>query len=148
MKGSRTRRVCTLGMLLLVQRGSSQRSAAGGRLLAVSLSSSCPLFFQALNSSPQPASNCLFDLVLITVLVERIQRLTGYVEGNVAAGNLFGAALGRHQLHQNTITARTGILFGIVVHAGERIFENILRPPGRPLRTPIAALFQEFKLKF
>src|SRR5229473_320538 len=106
MKGSRTRRVCTLWMLLLVQRSSSQRSAAGRRLLAASSLSSCSFFFQTLNRGAQPVSNILFDLVSITVSVERIQRLTGYIERNVAAGNLFGAALRRHQLHQNTTTAR------------------------------------------
>src|SRR6266700_1296868 len=147
MKSCRTRRVCTLGMLLLVQRSSSQRSATGGWLFAVSLSSSCPLFFQTLNSCPKPASNCFFGLVLIAVPIQRIQRLTGYVERNVAAGNIFRVALGRHQLHQNTITARTGILVGIVVHAGERIFENILRPPRRPRRTPIASVLEELKFK-
>src|SRR6266568_6092744 len=147
MKGSWTRRVCTLGMLFVIERGYSQRSAGWGWLIAVSPLCSHALFFQALNSGPQPASNCFFDLVLITAAVKGIQRFTGsgYVERNVAAGNLFGAALGRHQLHQNTITARTGILFGIVVHAGERIFENILRPPGRPRRTPIASVLEELK---
>src|SRR5713101_9185596 len=119
MKGSRTRRVCTLGMLLLVQRSSPHRSAAGGRLFAVSLSSRCPFFFQTLNSGPQPGSNRFFGLLLVAVPVEGVQGLPRCVERNVAAGNLFGAALGGHQLHQNTITARTWILFGIVVHAGE-----------------------------
>src|SRR6266699_2816291 len=150
MKGSRTRRVCTLGMLLVIERGYSQRSAGWGWLIAVSPLCSHALFFQALNSGPQPASNCFFDLVLITAAVKGIQRFTGsgYVERNVAAGNHFGAALGWHQVHQNTITARTRILFGIVVHTGERILENILRPPRRPRRTPIATIFEELKFKF
>src|SRR2546429_5665388 len=119
MKGRRTRRVCTLGMLLLVQRSSFRRSAAEGRLFAVSPSSRCPFFFQTLNSGPQPGSNRFFGLLLVAVPVEGIQSLPRCVERNVAAGNLFGAALGGHQLHQNTITALTWILFGIVVHAGE-----------------------------
>src|SRR6202049_3649042 len=127
MKGSGTRRVCTLRMLLLIQRGPSWRSARWGRLLVVVPLNSNPCFFQALNSGPQPASNCFFDVLLIAVAVKGIQRFTGYVEWNMAAGNLFGAALWWHQVHQNTITARTVVFFGIVVHAGERIFENILR---------------------
>jgi hypothetical protein len=65
----------------------------------------------------------------------------------VAAGNLLGAVLGWHQLHQYTITARTGILFGIVVHASERVFENILRPPRSSRRTPIASIFEELKFE-
>src|ERR1700719_420160 len=148
MKGSGTRRVCTLGMLLLIQRGSSHRSAAGGRLFAVSLSSRCPFFFETLNSGPQPGSNRLFGLLLVAIPVEGIQVLPGCVERNVAAGKPLGAALGLHQLHQYTITARTGILCGIVVHASERVLENILRPPRRPWRTPIAPIFEELKFKF
>src|SRR2546430_14125975 len=116
MEGSGAGRVCTLRMLLLVQRGSSQRSGAG---FAVSLSRRCPFFFQTLNSGPQPGSNRFFGLLLVAVPVEGIQSLPRCVERNVAAGNLFGAALRGHQVHQNTITARTWILFGIVVHAGE-----------------------------
>src|SRR4029077_5208129 len=148
MKGGRTRRVRTLPMLLMVKRRSTQRFLTWSWLFAVSLSSSHPFFFQTLNGGPQPASNGFFDLVLISVAVEGIQRLTGNVERNVTAGNLFGTALGWHQLHQNTITARTGILFGIVVHAGERIFENVLRPPRRPRRAPIASVFEKLKFNF
>jgi hypothetical protein len=85
---------------------------------------------------------------LVAVPVEGIQGFPGYVERNVAAGNPFGAALGWHQLHQYTITARTGIFFGIVVHASDRVFENILRPPRNSGRTPIASIFEELKFKF
>jgi hypothetical protein len=49
MKCSWTRRVCTLGMLLLVQGCSPQHSTSSRRLFAVSLSSRCPFFFQTLN---------------------------------------------------------------------------------------------------
>ncbi len=88
MEGSGAGRVCTLGMLLLVQRSSSQRSAAGGRVFAVSSSSRCPFFFQTLNSGPQPGSNRFFGLLLVAVPVEGIQSLPRCVERNVAAGNL------------------------------------------------------------
>src|SRR5260370_29456135 len=148
MKGSRTRRVCALGMLLLVQRGSPYRSAVGERLPAVSLPSRCPFFFQTLNGCPQPASNRFFGLLLVAAPVDGIQRLTENVEWNVTAGNLFGTALRWYQLHQNTIAARTWILFGIVVHASERVFENILRPPRSSRRTPIASILEELKFKF
>src|SRR2546430_6863209 len=141
MNGRGTCRFCTLGMLLLVERCTSQSSVAGGRLVAVSLSSRCPFFFQTLNSCPKPACNCFFGLVLIAVSIQRIQRLAGCVERHVAARNLFGAALGWHQLHQNTITARTRILFAIVVHASARVFEDVLRPPRCPRRTAITPVF-------
>src|SRR5580693_1767774 len=77
MKSSRTRRVCTLRMLLLVQRCYSPGSLAGGRLFALSQSSRGPFFFQALNCDLQPVSAGLFDLVLIALPIERIQCLTG-----------------------------------------------------------------------
>ncbi len=54
IKGRRARWVCTLGMLLLIERGSSHRFAAWGRLFAVSTLCSHALFFQALNRGPQP----------------------------------------------------------------------------------------------
>jgi hypothetical protein len=114
-------------MLLLIEGGSSQHFAAGGDLFALRSWNSDSFFFQSPYRGPQPASNCFFDLVLIAAAVKGIQRFTGsgYVERNVAAGNLFGAALGRHELHQNAISARTGIFSGIVVHASERIFEYV-----------------------
>src|SRR5207302_3718519 len=96
MKCSRTRRVCTLGMLLLVQRGSSQRSTVDGRVFALGLSSHCPFFFQTLNSGLQPGSNRFFSLLLVAVPVQGIQCLPQCVERNVTAGNLFGAALRWH----------------------------------------------------
>jgi hypothetical protein len=64
-------------------------------LVAIPLRSH-PLLFNALNSSSEPVSDSFFDFVLITASVERIQRLTRYIEWNVAAWNLFGAALGWH----------------------------------------------------
>src|SRR5215813_10399088 len=66
----------------------------------------------------------------------------------MTAGNLFGATLGWHQLHKNTITARAKIVFGIVVHASERVFENILRPPRSSRRTPITSILEELEFKF
>jgi hypothetical protein len=35
-----------------------------------------PILFKALNSSPEPVSDRFFDFVLITVSVERVQRVT------------------------------------------------------------------------
>jgi len=64
-------------------------------LVAIPLRSH-PFLFKALNSSPEPVSDSFFDFVLITASVERVQRLTRYIEWNVAAWNLFEAALGWH----------------------------------------------------
>jgi hypothetical protein len=132
----------------MVKRRSTRRLSAWSWLFAVSLSSSQPFFFETSNNGPKPTSNYFFDLFLIAVAVKRIKRFTRYVQGNVAAGNLFGAAPSRHQLHQYTITARTGIFFGIVVHASGRDFEDILRPPRSSRRTPIAPIFEELKFTF
>jgi len=44
-------------------------------LVAIPLRSH-PLLFKALNSGPEPVSDCFLDFVLITVSVERVQRLT------------------------------------------------------------------------
>jgi hypothetical protein len=57
------------------------------------------------------------------VPIQGIERLTGYVEWNVVAGDIFRTELGRHQVHENTITAPTGTLLGVVVHASERVFD-------------------------
>src|SRR6516225_6654166 len=148
MRGNRTRWVRTLQVLLLIERRSFQRSVRWSWLFAESPSSSRPSFFQTLNGCPQPALNCLLDLVLIAVSIQGIERLTGYVERNVVAGDVFGTELGRHQVDENTITARIGILFGIVVHASERVFENILRFPRSSRRTAISPLSEEFEFKF
>jgi hypothetical protein len=85
-------------MLLLIEGGSSQHFTAWGSLFALSSLNSYSFFFQAPYRGPQPASNCFFDLVLIAAAVKGIQRFTGsgYVERNMAARNLFGAALGWH----------------------------------------------------
>jgi hypothetical protein len=95
----------------------------------------------------QPVSDCFLDLSLGAVLVEGSQTLTEYVERYVPARNLFGALFGWDQMHQNTVAARTRILFRIEVHAGERIFENVLRPPRRSRRAAIASIFQELEFK-
>ena len=60
---SRTRQVCTLRMVLLVARRSSQTFVACGPLLVLIPSNNPLLFFQTLNNRPQPASNRLFDQV-------------------------------------------------------------------------------------
>src|SRR5438552_16056417 len=66
METSRAGRVCTLGMLLLVQRGTSQRSAAGGRVFDVGVSSCCPFVCQCLTSRPQPGCIRLCGLLLFS----------------------------------------------------------------------------------
>ena len=147
MKRSWAPWVRALRMLLGVERRPPQSPAALRRLFVVSVSRRCSFIFQAMNRGPQPASDPLFGLDLIAMPIERIQCLTGGVERNVTAGNLFGAVFGWHELHQNTITTGTGILFGIVVHTSERIFENELRSPGHSRRSPIAAIFEELKFK-
>jgi hypothetical protein len=103
--------------------------------------------FQTLNRGSEPLSNCFFGLALVAVLIERINRLPRRVERNMAAWQVRGAKLAWHQMHQNTLTAGTRILSGIVVHASERVFENILRSPRCPGRTPIASVFEEFEFK-
>jgi len=51
-------------------------------------------------------------------------------------------------MHENTITAPTATLLGLVVHASERVFENILRFPRSSRRTTISPLFEEVEFKF
>src|SRR6266581_7358459 len=117
------------------------------RLFVAILLHSRPPFFQALNRCAQPASDRLFDLVLVGGTIHGIQRLSGCVQRDVTAGDSLGAVLGWHQLHQDAITARAGGFLGIVIHAGRRILENKLWPPGGPRRMPVCALLQEFELK-
>jgi hypothetical protein len=115
-------------------------------LVAIS-SNSQPLFLQTLNRSSEPLSNCFFGLGLVAVPIERIKRFPRRVKRNMAARQIRRAKLAWHQVHQNTLTAGTRILSGIVVHASERVFENILRSPRGPGRTSIAAIFEEFEFK-
>src|ERR1700740_1603587 len=148
MKGRWTRRVCTLRMLFLIQRSAFQVLAARRGLSIASGSKSQPLFFQYPDRILEPRSHRFFNFCLIAVAIERIQRFTRIIQWNVAAGNLLRASLRWHQVHQNARTARTGILLRIVVHASERVFENILRPPRSSRRTPITSVFEELKFKF
>src|SRR5712692_2849769 len=147
MKDSRTCGIRTFGMLTLIKRSSPDSSAAGGSPLVLSLQSSHAFLLEALNGGLKPLPHCFFDLLLVAIPVKGIQVFTEHIEGNVAAGNLFGALLGRDQVHQNTITARSRILFRIEVRAGERVFENILRAPRRSRRATIASIFQELEFK-
>src|SRR5207247_10752246 len=98
MEGSGAGRVCTLRMLLLVQRGSSQRSGAGGRVFAVSLSRHCPFFFQTLNSGPKPSSNRFFGLLLVSVPVEANQRRAPCSERSLIMMNPIGPDFGEMQV--------------------------------------------------
>src|SRR5215831_3760180 len=118
------------------------------RLLITRSSSDSPLFLETFNRGPQPVFDRFFDLLLIAMTVEGVECLMGCIERNVPAGNLFRAAIGWHKVHENTITAWTGTLSGIVVHAGKGVFENVLRSPGCLGRTPIASLLEKFEFKF
>jgi hypothetical protein len=59
----RTRRLCKLRMVLLVETRPSQCFVAWGRLLLLIPSNSCLLFFQTSNNGPKPGSDRIFDLV-------------------------------------------------------------------------------------
>src|SRR6266849_2918040 len=147
MKGSRTRRVCTLRMLFLIERSALQVLTTRRGLFIVSRSKSQPLFFQHPNRRLQPLFHRFFNFCLIAVAIERVQRFSGIVQWNMAAGNLLRARLGRHQVHQNAGTARTRILFRIKIHASKGILENVLRPPRSLRRAAIAAVFQKLEFK-
>jgi hypothetical protein len=134
-------------MKALIQRSSFHRFATGRGRFGVIPLKSLPLVFQSLDGLPQPVSRCFFNLVLIAIPIQRIQSLSRRAERDVPAGNLFRAELGWHQLHQDAIAARSGVLLAIIVHAGGGILEDKLGSPGLPGGTPISALLQEFELK-
>src|SRR5437588_6706726 len=96
MKGRRTRRVCTLGMLLLVQRGSSQSSAGRRWLSAGGPFCSHAVLLKPLNRGTQPVAKDVFDLALFAVPIQRVQRFTRFIEWNVATGDL-----GRAEFRRN-----------------------------------------------
>lgn len=149
LKSSGTGRICAFRMLLLIKRSPSGRcSAIGGRLFLLTPFRAGPLFFQASDGRPQPASDHLFDFHLVPIPIERIQRFTRRVEWDVTAGDLLGAEFRRHELNQDTIRAWHGIFRGIEIHAGWGVFENKLRSPYGPWRTPIAPIFKKFKFGF
>src|SRR5712692_1246330 len=147
MKSTRTCGVRALRMKLLIQRYPFHRFATGRGRFRVILLKSLPLAFQSLDGLPQPVSGCFFNLVLIAIPIQRIQSLSRRAERDVPAGDYFRAELWWHQLHQDAIAARSGILLAIVVHAGGGIFEDKLGSPGLPGGTPISTLLQEFELK-
>src|SRR5712692_9059491 len=72
MKGRRTRRVCTLRMLFLIERSAFQVLAARRGLFTVSRSKSQPLFFQYPNRRLQPLFHRFFNFCLIAVAIERV----------------------------------------------------------------------------
>jgi hypothetical protein len=43
--------------------------------------------FKALNGRPQPVPKNLFDLALLAVPIQGVQRFTRFIEWNVAAGD-------------------------------------------------------------
>src|SRR6266852_6014697 len=87
MKCSRTRRVCTLGMLFLIERSALQVLTTRRGLFIVSRSKSQPLFFQYPNRRLQPLFRRFFNFCLIAVAIERIQRFSGVVQWNMEEGN-------------------------------------------------------------
>ena len=87
VKGSRTRRVRALGMLLLIERRSCQRFSGWCLFFARGALCSLALMFKALNGSPQPVPKNLFDLALFAVPIQGVQRFTRFIEWNVAAGD-------------------------------------------------------------
>jgi hypothetical protein len=104
------------------------------------------LFFQMLNCCVQPVPNRFFDLALIVVPVEASSLSPEELSGMWWQGSF--AERRRHQVDENTFRARSGILFGIVIHTSQGVLENILKPPRSPGRTPVPARFEEFELEF
>jgi hypothetical protein len=131
-----------------IQRSSLHRLRAGRPRFVAAPSNSHPLFFQIPNGCFEPRHNLLFDLALLVIAIQRVQRLTRCIERNVPARDFRRAKLRWYQINKNTITARNTIFFGIVVHARRRVLENKLRPPRRPWRTFIPSIFEEYEFKF
>ena len=110
--------------------------------------SSLAIFLEKANHGSQPSRDRLFDLVLGMVAIKGIQGIASFIEWNVSARDFLRTTFWWNQLHQNTGATRVRILLRIVVHARERVFENIERAPRRLGRTPITAVLEEFKFKF
>ena len=70
MKGSRARRVRTLGMVLLIERRSSQRFSGWCLFFAKGALCNLALKFKAPNGRPQPVAENLFDLTLFAVPIQ------------------------------------------------------------------------------
>src|SRR5260370_2167630 len=99
------------------------------RLFVAMLLHSRPLLFQALKRCAQPASDRLFDLVLVAGTIHGIQRLAGCVQGDVAAGDSLVALLRRHQLHHNPTTPRPPPFLATLIPPPTTIRANNLHPP-------------------
>ena len=148
MKRSRARRVCAFRTKASIERRSFDRFLVGWPLRRWAFLCRDPLCFHLLNRSPQPLANFLFNVVLLTATVKRIQGVTRGVEWNVPAWDFCRPHLRRHQMHQNAIAARCAVVFSAIVHAGGRVFENVQRL-GRILwRAPVSPILQESEFEF
>jgi len=103
------------------------------------------LFFQPLDSDPEPLPECRLQLLLRSRPVERIDRSSTIVQLNVAAGNISIAKILWCQLCKQAIAARLGRLRRIKIQAARRILKYKLRPPWRSRGVAISAFFQKIQ---
>ena len=106
---------------------------------------SCFLFFQSLNSAPEPLPECRFQLPLRSRPVERVDRSSTVIQRNIAARNISIAGIFRCQLREQAIAARFGRLRWIKIQAARRVLEYELRPPRRSRGVAISAFFQKIQ---
>ena len=75
MKGYRTRRVSTLRMKSVIQRGARQGFAREKRLVFLVVKLGDALTFQLVDGCSQPVADSFFNMTLIAVAIKGIERL-------------------------------------------------------------------------
>jgi len=104
------------------------------------------LFLNAFNPSLEPTSQFRFQFFLSSKPVERIDCLSPFVEGNVAAGKFLPLHVLRHELRKDALTAWPRREGRIEIQTRWRILKRKFWPPGRSRRAAVAALLQELQL--
>src|SRR5216683_1470764 len=86
---------------------------------------------EAMDGSPEPVCQGLFDFLLGAGFVERRERVSGGVERNMPTRDFRRTLIAGNELHQQAFVTRHAVTPSVEVQAGGGIFENERRSPGR-----------------
>lgn len=79
------------------------------------------MLLDAADGGAEPIAEDFFDFQLLARFIQGSERLSGGVEGNVPAGNLFGSAAGRDEGHEKAGAAGLKLVLVVKIHAGESL---------------------------
>src|SRR5436305_4825995 len=98
---------------------------------------------KSLDVCAEPVLDRLFRLLLIPSLLNHLHRLSGLVEWNMVARDVFRTGVYGHKVYQVAFVARVGAMEVAEIDAAQRALKSRGLFPRRPHRASISALLNK-----